>query len=235
VPPTAANSEAVVEALFEVRFTTSLFQDLIVGNLAANWADWSAARTPLAAMPAAMRLADPNLAAMPTIELRDPTGRRIVKIGEAVLSYHRITAYPLWPDFKQEIEKFLNQAIERLPQFRATRSGLRYVNVFNKKKHGVTDLSDLDIQVLLAGKQVQPPLLINYRHTQGLELEIMARLASREFVDQMLFPDAVCVADFDAYTPNPTTWTSSRPIARWLERAHGLVKREYIKVIGSQS
>ncbi len=77
--PLKLKNDPISEAVFEVRFTSSVLPELVVGGLAAHWKGLTAQRFPAAEIPPAIRRADPNLQFQPLMELRS-TDRRMPQI-----------------------------------------------------------------------------------------------------------------------------------------------------------
>ena len=118
--------DAIVEALFEIRFNSSVLSDLIVGRLSSLWPKATPVRLPTADIPLPVRQQDPGLRFMAVIELHNAKAGRVVKVGEQVISYHCTGAYPGWPAFRKELmEDFVGQVINNVGGFKATRLGLR--------------------------------------------------------------------------------------------------------------
>ncbi len=221
--------DAIVEAIFEIRFTTSMLSDLVVGRLSAQWPKAQAVRLPTADIPLPVRRQDPNLLVMPTLELHNIGPHRIVKLGEQGVSYHATGAYPGWDGWQKELGVFLKNVVDTLDGFRATRLGLRYINVFTETIHGVRDVHDLHLQVAVGGKPVEPPILLNYQARRAADLEITVRTASRAFM-QTEVQAATAILDLDVYTPGINKHSTPLTMEKWLDRAHGAVKSEFAKL-----
>lgn len=221
--------DAVAEALFEIRFETTMLNDLVIGRLSSAWPNAEAVRLPFADIPLLARKLDQNLASTPVLELHDKKNGRVIKLSETVISLHRIGKYPKWDKFKRELEDFSSHIATSLSGFKARRLGLRYINIFNKMEHGVSEVTDLPFQVTVANKLVGAPLLINYKITKAKDLELMVRAASRQFMGPGSHPGGSAVVDLDVYTPGNHHASTPPSIVKWADRAHTALKAEFAK------
>jgi len=99
--PRKLKNDPIVEALFEVRFTSDEVSEVVLGKLAANWKDLKPIRLPLAEVPSPVRDKDPNLAHQPLWQLQANDGRLVIKFGPRVFSYHALEVYPGWSAFEE--------------------------------------------------------------------------------------------------------------------------------------
>ena len=221
--------DAIVEAVFEIRFTSSLLSDLVLGRLSSLWPKATAVRLPTADIPMPVRRQDPQLAVAPILELHNVRPQRVVKLAEQGISYHCVGTYPRWVAFHKELSVgFADLVVDTLPGFRATRLGLRYVNVFTQAAQGVKEIADLQVQVSVGGKAVEPPILLNYQDRHANDLELTVRAASRTFVTTDV-AGATAIVDLDVYTPGNNKHSTPASMAKWLDRAHTAMKAEFSK------
>src|SRR2546427_129180 len=103
--PAKLKQDAIVEAIFEIRFDTSTIPEVLLGRLAdyAPWKAFEQRRLPAYEIPDPVRQVDPNLRYTPVFELQHAAGQRSVRIGAHVLSYHQLAPYVGWPAFKPEL------------------------------------------------------------------------------------------------------------------------------------
>lgn len=228
-PGPSGSTNALIEALFEIRFDTSVYTDFVVGLLANKLStrDYSVHRLPLADIPAIVRAQDPNLAFQPTMQLERSDGARVYKIGERVISLHCLKHYPLWLAFQSECEALAKASKEALHGFSATRLGLRYINLFSQSEHGVGSLTDLPVSIKIAKKDIRPPIQLNYRRRIKADLELACILASPDYLQNPPSPSVTALADFDAYTPGNHHASTPNAIMKWVDRAHDAIKSEY--------
>jgi len=235
-PASAGPTDALVEALFEIRFNSAVHPEFVVGLLANKLSkrDYTVHRLPIADLPAILRAQDPNLTFQPTMQIETPGAARVFKIGERVVSMHCLKDYPLWPSFQKECEALAKNAKEALSGFSASRLGLRYVNLFSKARHQVSGLPAFPLNIQLAGKEIKPPIHLNYRRRIKADLELACILASPEFVTNSPIPDATALADFDAYTPGNHHASTPNAIMKWVDRAHDAIKSEFTVLTTAQ-
>lgn len=229
--PASATREpvnAVFEALLEVRFTTTLTSDLVVGRLAGQWPNATIIRSPFADIPLPIRRQDPNLRHQPTLELK--VGQtRVIKLGEQVISFHCVGgSYPGWAKLSAEFEGVVKFLAKSLPGFKAVRLGLRYVNLFTIA-HGVKVVSDLPVTVEIGKRSLERFNLV-YRLKKANDLELQSNVASAEFLLQTPSPDVTAIADFDAYTPGNHTASTPSSVMKWIDRAHTAIKAEFAQL-----
>lgn len=222
--------DAIVEALFEVRFTSSMLSDLVVGRLSSIWPTANAVRMPTADIPYPVRRQDPQLMAMHILELHNVRPHRIVKLGEELASYHCIGPYPGWAAFAKELsDDFIEPVIKNLQGFKATRLGLRYVNVFTEAAHGVKEINDLPVKIAISEKLIEPPILLNYQQRRAQDMELGVRAASKAYFQTGAKPGATALVDLDVYTPGNNKHSTAVPMEKWLDRAHTAIKAEFRK------
>src|SRR6266513_2687614 len=113
--PVKLKQDAIVEALLEIRFATPIIPEIFFGRIAehASWKGFTQAQMPAYNLPAALRQADPTLRYHPVFSLVEAAGRRAVRIGPQVLSYHRNMPYVGWEKFKPELEDAISGLFEK--------------------------------------------------------------------------------------------------------------------------
>ena len=228
--------DAIVEGLCELRFESEesrTLPELILGKVAQFdiWKGFQKIRLPFADVPAELRAQDPNLKNQPTLELRDPNGHRLAKIGSNVFSYHRMEPYPGWENFKPEIDDATRHLFGALENLVISRIGFRYINVFNDAKHGVSSTNDLNYTVKLAGNELTIDQNINYRVKCSDEHMALVRIASQGFVSGPFRGDIGALLDIDVYTPDDWKTSSLEETLGWIETAHDFEKQEFEKLL----
>jgi uncharacterized protein (TIGR04255 family) len=234
-PKPQARTTALAEALFEIRFQSSVHADFVVGVLASKLSrkDTTVHRLPLGEMPSMIRAQDPNLMFQPIMQLDMDGGARVYKISERGISLHCLKDYPLWLAFQKECEALAKTAKEALAGFTATRLGLRYVNLFTEAANGVSKLTDLPVTTKIANQDIAPPIHLTYRRRIKADLELNCVLASAEFLLNPPAPNITALADFDAYTPGNHHASTPSAIMKWVDRAHDAIKSEYTVLTGA--
>ena len=100
--PRKLKNDPIVEALFEVQFTSKESWRRLLLEAASRdcWKEFKTVRLPLADFPAAIRDSDPNLIFQPLWQLQAEDGKRVVKFGSRTFSYHALQTYPGWSVFE---------------------------------------------------------------------------------------------------------------------------------------
>src|SRR5437879_12277215 len=135
--PTKLKHDAIVEAVFEVRFDTTTLPEIFFGRLAdyEPWKSFEQRRMPAHEIPAVLREADPNLRYQPVFELAAPAEHRAVRIGQHVLSYHRTAPYVGWAHFQPELNALVAALFAKADDPAITRLGFRYINALTTDLH----------------------------------------------------------------------------------------------------
>lgn len=233
--PRKMRRDTIAEALCEIRFSCSegaQIPELVMGKLAGAqpWTTFNKVRLPISDIPASMRILDPNLKYQPSLELRSPDGLALVKIGESVLSVHRLAPYPGGDAFEIEVQQALNVLFSSLSAMHLVRLGLRYINVFTREEHGVTSVSDLDQSVTVAGSPLVTPVNLNYFKTHGPEHTSLVRIAAPEFVAGPMAKPFTALVDVDVFTPAGFNCSDLEHAKRWLSEARVMEKREFFSL-----
>ena len=231
--PNKLKDDAIVEALVELRFETADIPELTVGRLADHslWADFSRSRTPIADLPAALRQSDVNLKHQATLELKEPDGLRLVKIGTNAVSLHNISRYIGWTQgFSREIHSMVNLVLDQRKDATLTRIGLRYINALTPSKHLINSIYNLNIQVQVAQEEPLDDMNINYRRTFD-DFLVLTRIATPRFVQGKLPSDTSAYVDIDVYTPPDFQCRSDQVASDWIEQAHILEKRSFFTLL----
>jgi uncharacterized protein (TIGR04255 family) len=179
--PRKLKNDPIVEALFEVRFTSNEIPEVVLGKLASNWNEFRTTRLPFADVPSPIRDQDPNLAHQPLWQLQAKDGRRLIKFGPRVFSYHALETYPGWTTFEPELNQATDFLLGSLGTVTTNRYGFRFLNVLTKKQL-ISSLADLNFSVQLAGEAIASPLILNYQREHSPQHIALVRVASKEFV-----------------------------------------------------
>ena len=228
--PKKLTRDAIAEALCEVRFEceeSSSLPELVVGRLAEfeMWKDFSKNRLPTSDIPAPIRSSDPNLRHAPILQLDELNHARSVKIGVNAFSFHRMAPYPGWIEFKLEIGKIFEFLFDSFKDFKATRLGFRYVNLFTEVDHGVSSVGSLNYSISVADQKLTEPQNLNYQRQRSDGHIVQIRVASPEFVSSPK-PLQVLV-DLDVFTPSGTDTVDAGAARDWVEEAHNYEKEEF--------
>lgn len=235
--PSKLKNDTISEVLFEVRFESDESQQLpeaVITKLSdfIHWRDFELIRSPISDIPFAVRVMDPNLKRQPSLEMHSPGRQKIVKIGTHSLSYHRLKPYPGWDAFRPEIIEILNYTFSLFRNFRATRLGLRYVNMFTPD-HNIGRIADLNFALQVASKTFDGPINVNYMVNDTDHQRALIRIASPEFFSAT-HPNGIGVVDIDVFTRDNENIRNSSDAIAWFDAAHELEKREFFNLFTEQ-
>jgi uncharacterized protein (TIGR04255 family) len=137
--PRKLKHDFILEVVFELRFETSTLPEVLFGRLADHtpWRGFRQEPLPAYSIPAVMRQTDPNLRFQPVLQLLGEEGRRSVRIGPQVASYHRTAPYVGWTQFSAELEDFFQGIFGKSEKISVSRLGLRYINAASLELHGI--------------------------------------------------------------------------------------------------
>jgi uncharacterized protein (TIGR04255 family) len=229
--PRKLKNDPIVEALFELRFTSSEISEVVVGKLASweQWKGFTKQRLPLGDVPATIREQDPNLVYQPVLQLEQSEGKHIVKIGPRVFSYHALPPYPGWAVFEPELTSCTEHLFSMLSDVTATRFGFRYINVLTKD-HMIESLRDLNFDIRLAEQALTCPLNLNYQRTWTAKHNSIVRIASKEFV-QNPTAQLSALVDVDIFTPEEFRSMEGTEAQGWVGEAHEILKKEFFTLL----
>jgi len=233
--PQKLKKDSIAEAICEVRFEcqeSASIPEILVGKLTdfEDWKSFQKIRLSVMDIPAPIRALNPDLRRQPVMELREEGGPKIVKIGANVLSLHRKAPYAGWERFRPEIYRFVEFLFGSFQDFRCTRLGIRYINIFTREDHGVESVKDLNYQVTLDGKELTSPQNINYQILKHDNHNILVRVASPEFVSGTQKDICSALVDLDVFTPDDWRGGDRDDAEKWIEDAHTYEKYEFFKL-----
>lgn len=231
--PQKLKSDPIVEALFEIRFETSDQPEVVIGRLIDShlWADFEQRRLPASDIPQPIRQADPNLRFQPVLELRSSDGQRVVKLGSNVLSFHVLRPYCGWSEFLPTLAELVDQVFSRLKGLKTSRLGLRYVNAFVPSKHIIGNIGDLVLTVDVSGNRLTDNVLLNYHVDLGSAYRAMVKIATAQFVQGPLPPDARVLVDVDVVSKPKVAFDNADSVVAWLKDAHTFEKETFFGLI----
>jgi uncharacterized protein (TIGR04255 family) len=231
--PKKLKHDAIVEAIFEMRFDTSTIPEIIFGRLAdfAAWKDFSQQRLPAYEIPAPMRQADPNLRYVPVFELKDEAGHRAVRIGAYVLSYHQLAPYTGWAAFKPELAKAIEGLFATTNDLTIRRLGFRYLNALRGDVHGINAISDLDVTIGVASEALTESVNLNFITTLQNKGQCAVRIATVDLAQGALPPGTSVVVDVDVSTTETFRTKLETDVKSWLEFAHGQEKEQFFRLL----
>ncbi len=135
----------IIEAIFEIRFESSLPGDAIFGIIYNQFKDefQPVEQLPILQLPAAIRAQDPNLKFSPHYKIKKDNF--IIQIGHNVFSLTNVKEYCGWEQFSEKIINTYNKLTDLNLINKQLRVALRYINIFSDIN--IFSNSNLDIQL----------------------------------------------------------------------------------------
>jgi uncharacterized protein (TIGR04255 family) len=233
--PEKLKHDAIIEALLEIRFEPdgAMAPEVVVGLLAscAAWKGFTQNRLPLADIPPPVRQMEPNFRYQPIIELVNSDKSAAAKVGERVVSLHVYKPYCGWDVFSGRLNELSEHLFGTIPNSKVTRLGLRYLNAFLPAVHGISSISELELNVCAAGKPIKEPFNLNYLVHVDSRTECMIRVASRDFVQGEIPQEAGGFVDVDVFTPTGFESSAKSEIVTWLDLAHTREKTAFFSLL----
>ncbi|MGE0151843.1 MAG: TIGR04255 family protein [Reyranellaceae bacterium] len=232
-PPRRLKKDAIVEALFEIRFRTNQPEQIVVGRLSdkKEWKKYTVSRTAFADVPAQIRNSNPALKFHAIVDLVAPDRTRTIKIGANIVSYHVLKKYCGWTQFKTELDDLVAHLEKTISDISIERLGLRYLNALTSDAHHITSVSDLNLAITLATQPITDPLNIAVLRKISSEFMAQYKVASVEFIQGNIPTSTVALVDVDVYTPAGFVRRGVKSISKWLERAHTYEKEIFFSIL----
>lgn len=163
--PLTINPCPIIEAIFEIRFDSSLPGDAIFGVVYNQFKDEFQAveQLPVLQLPAAMRAQDPNLKFIPHYKIKKDNF--IIQIGPNVFSLTNLKEYCGWELFSKKIFETYDKLSELGLIRKKFRTALRYINIL--PNINIFENSNLNIQLhdeKLGENQINFTAEIPYAH-----------------------------------------------------------------------
>jgi uncharacterized protein (TIGR04255 family) len=229
--PKKLKSDAIVEAIFELRFEGLAVPELYYGRMADHplWKGFTVNDMPFRQLPAAMRV-DPNMRYLPALELA-AADRTALRLGPYSLAYHHLAPYVGWELFKPRLAKVVDSLFDTAQGITVQRIGLRYLNVLTSSAHRIDSFEDLDIELLDADGPINSNLNINFIRRPSTSTSCAVRIATPEFAQPQLPPGTRVVVDIDVYTEPGFSTNDRAVIGQWTEEAHGYEKSAFFQLL----
>lgn len=226
--PKKLKQDAIVEALFEIRFEHQSIAEVVLGQLvsATAWSGYRTVRLPLAELPSSIRESDTNLRFQPVIQLQRPTPGEIIKIGPNMASIHVLSPYPGWSSFNQRIETLISAIYKAVTSPYIARSSLRYVNALTAV-HGMRGFSDLNFKFEVDGSQPSNELMASYRFGARPQIRGQVSIASPSHVAGAVPPGTVAFVDVEMSTASPLGHITHDNLTAWVQEAHDAEKEAF--------
>jgi uncharacterized protein (TIGR04255 family) len=231
--PLKLKHDFILEVVFELRFETSTLPEVLFGRLAdhAPWRGFRQEPLPAYSIPAVMRQTDPNLRYQPVLQLVGEDGRRSVRVGPQVASYHRTAPYVGWLQFSKELEEFFHGVFGRSENTTVSRLGIRYINAATKELHGVSAFTDLDIRLTVKEHQIVEQVNVNYLNEHQRDTQSTVRIATPDLVIGTVPSGATLMIDVDVYTKSGFSTTDPNYVSDWAGFAHGEEKKQFFRLL----
>lgn len=155
----------IIEAIFEIRFDSSLPGDAIFGVVYNQFKDefQDVEQLPVLQLPAAIRAQDPNLKYTPHYKIKKDNF--IIQIGPNVFSLTNLKEYCGWDIFSKKITETYQKLTDLEVIREQSRTALRYINILPDVN--IFACSNLDIQLneeKLGGRQINFTAEIPHSH-----------------------------------------------------------------------
>lgn len=231
--PEKLKHDAIVEALFEIRFSMSTIPEVFFGRIAdyETWKNFKQTQLPFYQIPAVMRQADPNLRYQPLFALTEEGEQRAVRIGPQAIVYSRGMPYVGWKTFKAELEQVIDAMFMKADDLKVERLGLRYLNALRDDLHGIQSVSDLDLKLEIAGERIAESVNINTTTDGGSDTGCTVRIATTDVIQGNLPPSTSVYVDVDVFTKEGFTTADKGFVKDWIERAHAKEKVHFFRLL----
>jgi len=236
--PKKMKQDAIVEALFEVRFDSSDIGEVVVGRLSDvdSWADYTSVRLPQADIPERIRVADAAFKHVPTVEKTSPDKTRSIRIGPRVISYHVYEPYPGGDSFEKELNNMLACLFDKIKDIQVSRLGFRCVNFLTVSKHKINGLNDLSLNLSVGGKQLLDNVNLAFMENVGDKHTVVSKLASPQFLQpgSPTPTDLIAVIDIDIFTPEPYVSNDVNSLSEWISQARIYEKTNFFSFFSDE-
>jgi uncharacterized protein (TIGR04255 family) len=231
--PAKLKDDAIVEAVLEVRFDMTTIPEVLLGRLAdcPSWKGFEQGRMPTYEIPAFLRQADPNLRYQPVFELHNAEKNRTVRIGDHVLSYHRLAPYESWTKFKPELDAAIDALFAKADGLTIRRLGLRYINAMRPELHGISSISELDLTVAVESEAVAGNVNVNFTSDLSDDTQCTVRVATIEFVQGTLPPNSRVLIDVDVFSKEAFKTKDAQKVKQWVQAAHTMEKEQFFRLL----
>jgi len=227
--PDSMKADAVVEAIFELRFAGLPIPEVFYGRMVDHptWKLRTQGRLPGYDIPSSAREFGHEIRFAPVMELASIENGSVLRIGPYAVSYHRPAPYPGWAVFGAELDRVIDSLFEVAAPLTVQRLGLRYLNALRESTHGVRGVADLDLTITDSDGPILKNVNLNFATPAGELTECTVRIATREFVQGELPADTSLIVDVDVSTRGGFEATTSADVKKWTRDAHVTEKREF--------
>jgi len=236
--PAKLTHDAILEAVLDIRFEhdPKRVSEIFFGKLALKqeWQSFEHIRSPVADLPESIRRTHADFRYQSSIQLISPDGRIAVQVGPQVFVYSRRGHYPGWDEaFWPELMSSIDHLFQVVPKLSISRLGLRYINALRSDVHGIKGINDLDLNLMVAGEEVNDHLNINYTTVMGEHYETMTRVTSVDLAQGQIPENTTVIVDIDVYTTPGFEAHSAEAVKLWATEAHMREKQSFFSILGT--
>lgn len=180
-----------------------------------------------------IRQSDPLLKFQPVLQLHEPSGPKLIKVGANSLSIHVVGTrnYIGWTNLYPLLASSVWLLFDRIQVREVSRIGLRYINVLTTSRHKVSGIQDLRLNLQLRGEAVKTPFSMSCVEENSATMIGVTRIASPELVDGPLPEDAAAVVDVGVATSEGTEFSAAEGVCEWIQLAHDFEKQLFFSLI----
>jgi len=236
--PTKLKHDAIIEAIFEMRFDTGTkVPEVFFGRIIeyAAWKGFDQRQMPAHEIPSLLRERDQNLRYLPIFELVDATNHRTVRIGAQVLSFHQMVPYVGWERFKPRLVESVDELFDMADAPVVRRLGLRYINALRPDPHGIGAMSDLDLCLTVANQVVYEHMNVNFTRELTEDMLVTIRVATADLIQGSLPMDTSVLVDVDMSTKNSFSASDRSQVTKWIDSAHSNEKEQFFRLLTDKS
>jgi uncharacterized protein (TIGR04255 family) len=235
--PVKLKHDAIVEAVFEIRFDVTTLPEIFFARLAdtSPWNAFEQRRLPAHQIPDSLREGDSSLRYQAVFELAKSAEHRAVRIGQHVLSYHRTEPYVGWERFHPELDEIIAALFAKADGLAVTRLGFRYINALRSDLHGIRHLSDLDLTFAIAHEAIGESVNVNFTTAVSDNTQCTVRLATADLVQGALPPATSVLVDVDVFTKDSFKTGDEATVRDWVEFAHEKEKEQFFRLLKSET
>lgn len=193
--PISTEKCPIIDALIEIRFSTSLFPNAVFGLIyEALREDYpnEVEKLPILQLPDQLREQDPNLRFKPHYKIEND--RFILQIGPDVLTVSSKTPYPGWDAFEAHVFYILDKVIKKGIITKVVRLGHRYINFFSGDI-----LSKLNLEFSLCNGSYKPLSTTIQTETKDGDFTNMIQLSNCVTLEKDQVTAQGSIIDIDTY------------------------------------
>jgi uncharacterized protein (TIGR04255 family) len=236
--PARIEPDAIVEALFEIRFDmVSPLLEVLLGRLTTvpQWADYKQRTLDAYNIPAGLRDSDANFRFAPVFELASTNPARAVRFGNHVISLHQPAPYAGWDNFFAELEIMIDAIFANTGGLVVTRLGLRYINALSPARHGIAGVPEMDVAITVSESPLNGRLALSFISSVFEQTDCKVAITTTEYVQGQLPPDTAVYVDVDVATSPGFTTSSPNDIRTWLDKARGAKNDAFLDLLTRRS